>query len=273
MSQLLKRAGLAKRPRPGRPAGRVDTMPRSLKETRRRRPLAHGSTEHQTVNGHREQGQDEKEKGEEEEEGDEEDKEEENGVGEGHRGDDVGKAEGVAVDDRIAALERELEQGGDGTSSSGSDDDISDDDDSIASADISETKSAAVIRERRRIAKLVSPLAAEKIEPLAPHLLPRPGCGIQKAPMKKKRDRPKVGEASAGAVAAAPGPSQGLDSAVKELMANYEARSSERVPFYCRVCKFQGDRCVQASLESYVRDLCSFFRSCLKMAVFNADDN
>ncbi|CAM9683651.1 unnamed protein product, partial [Scytosiphon promiscuus] len=240
MSQLLKRAGLAKRPRPGKSAGRVGTIAGSQTETRRSRPVA-DSREHQPGgNGDKDTG--EKLEGEEREE---EDEGEGDGAGERHRGDGVGKgrAEGVAVDDRIAALERELEGGGDGASSSDGDgdDDGSDDQDSTIVADTSARDDAAVKRKRRRMGKLVSPLEAEKIEPLAPHLLPRPGCGIQKAPKKKKRDRPKAEGALPGVVAAASGSSQGLDSAVKELMANYEARSSERVPFYCRVCKFQGE--------------------------------
>ncbi|KAG5188387.1 hypothetical protein JKP88DRAFT_136613, partial [Tribonema minus] len=32
----------------------------------------------------------------------------------------------------------------------------------------------------------------------------------------------------------------GLEGAVNELLANYEAKSAERIPYYCRVCKFQG---------------------------------
>lgn len=205
-------------------------MPASAKKTQSsRRPVADGGTEHRTTDNGREA---QKEKGEGEEE---EEEREKGGVGEGSRGDGVGKAEAVAVDDQIAALERELE--GNSSSGSSSGDDSSDDDDSITDADILDRGS----RKRPRVAKLVSPLEAEKIEPLAPHLLPRPGCGITKIAKKKKKERPKK---APGVVEATPGSSQGLDSAVKELMANYEARSSERVPFYCRVCQFQGDRYV-----------------------------
>ncbi|CAN0581161.1 unnamed protein product, partial [Ectocarpus sp. 12 AP-2014] len=128
------------------------------------------------------------------------------------------------VDDQIAALERELKGADD--SSSDAESSSSDDDSAVSEED------RGAGRERGRVAKLVSPLEAEKIEPLPAHLLPRPGCGVHKDKKKKKPS------AAVGATAL-PGPSQGLDSAVKELLANYEARSSERVPFYCRVCKFQ----------------------------------
>ncbi|CAM9444013.1 unnamed protein product, partial [Ectocarpus sp. 6 AP-2014] len=143
------------------------------------------------------------------------------------RSENGASAQDVAVDDQIAALERELKGANDSSSDAES---SSSDDDSAGSK---EDRGAG--RERRRVAKLVSPLEAEKIEPLPAHLLPRPGCGVHKD--KKKKNKPSA----AVGTTALPGPSQGLDSAVKELLANYEARSSERVPFYCRVCKFQGD--------------------------------
>ena len=178
---------------------------------------------------------------------------------EGGVGSSSGAAAGKAVDDQIAALEREL-QGSSSGSSSGSSEDSSSDEESLSStsggedtdhgrerseqANSASTTSSS--RERRRQLKLVSPLEAEKIEPLPAHLLPRPGCGLPKANSKKKPKKPKGGPkgGDGGVDGTAPAPSQGLHSAVKELLANYEARSSERVPFYCRVCQFQGQRCV-----------------------------
>ena len=136
------------------------------------------------------------------------------------------------MDDRIKALEHELEVG---SGSSGSDDE-----DSSSTHDGSGEDDDNGDNRKRRVLKLGSPLEADKIQPLPAHLLPRPGCGVSRAktPGKKAPKRPRVAASSQSA----PGPSQGLDSAVKELMVNYEARSSERVPFYCRVCQFQGDR-------------------------------
>lgn len=229
MSQLLKRAGLSKRPRVGRPTPNSKQQQSKTKRSTAVVDVAGGGREDLGSS----EGEDEGEEGR-------------------GRGTTSGAAGGVAVDDQIAALERELEGDGDSSSdeesssSEGSEnDDRSDDDDE------DDTGTGTVDRKRRRLLKLVSPLEAEKIEPLPAHLLPRPGCGVQKASSKKKPKKkkgPKVDKAPgvpAGAAGATtPGPSRGLDSAVKELMANYEARSSERVPFYCRVCQFQGDRCV-----------------------------
>lgn len=218
MSQLLKRTGLAKRARPARAAAQADAP--SLKRPRRRgKPLDDARDE------------DEKEedgKGKEKEEG---------GPGR-KRASSLGVSARVDVmDDRIEALERELEVGG-GSSSS-------DDGGSIATQsedghDGSGEDDHHGDNAKRRVLKLGSPLEADKIQPLPAHLLPRPGCGVSKAkkPGKKGPKRPKVAASSQSA----PGPSQGLENAVRELMTNYEARSSERVPFYCRVCQFQGDR-------------------------------
>lgn len=211
MSQVLKRAGLAKQPRPGRRASRTDATHKLL-------PTPLGSRETTQV---REETAKKEGGGEE-------------GDGRGNDSTNLGGgAGGTAVDDQIAALERELAGGSDSTTSgdgngdeglssvaSEDDEDMSEEDDEDNSAD-----------DRRRVRKLVSPLDDYKIEPLPAHLLPRPGCGVGsgKKSAKKAKKRSKVSQA-------------GLASAVLELMDNYEARSSERVPFYCRVCKFQGDR-------------------------------
>ncbi|CAB1114401.1 unnamed protein product [Ectocarpus sp. CCAP 1310/34] len=204
MSQLLKRAGLAKR---SRPAGRgVDATPSPANQSNNKRQRVDGGSSRQHAS---------EEEEEEEEEG-------------GSRSENGASAKDVTVDDQIAALERELK--GADVSSSDAESSISSDDDNAGSK---EDRGAG--QERGRATKLVSPLEAEKIEPLPAHLLPRPGCGVHKDNKKKKKPSAAVG------TTALPGPSQGLDSAVKELLANYEARSSERVPFYCRVCKFQGD--------------------------------
>eukprot|EP00903_Cladosiphon_okamuranus_P009534 g9082.t1 len=223
MSMLLKRAGLAKRPRLDRAAPSSKQQQHQIK-----RKKSTGAA-HQ-ADGSREDGGSEGEA-----------ERAVRGVG------SSGAARGEAVDDQIAALERELQ----GSSSEGSSSDSSDEESSGSAGsgedDDNETQatgaSTANGREHRRQLKLVSPLETEKIEPLPAHLLPRPGCGMPKANSKKKpksnkaKGRPK-GE---GGGAAGPAQSQGLDSAVKELLANYEARSSERVPFYCRVCQFQGE--------------------------------
>lgn len=205
MSQLLKRAGLAKRPRPGRST--IDVASKASKPPSSTM-LARVKVEIKT------------------EQGDGDVREE--GIGGGN-----------AVDDQIAALERELGSGSDSSS----------DDDSLSSTGSEDSEDGPGTHEsetaggHQRGLKFVSPLAAEKIKPLPSHLLPRPGCGVSKAnkPAKKAKKRPKIA-AEASADASAPRPSRGLDIAVKELMANYEARSSERVPFYCRVCKFEGSR-------------------------------
>lgn len=132
------------------------------------------------------------------------------------------------VDDRIAALERELEQGTDSSEGSSSSDTGDD-------SDVETSTGKREGNETTGVFKFVSSLEAEKIEPLPVHLLPLPGCGMPKRSSSREEKRSKVTRAPTKQ-------SSGLDSAVKELLDNYEARSSERLPFYCRVCKFQGER-------------------------------
>lgn len=143
------------------------------------------------------------------------------------------EAQGDVVDDQIAALERELEQNNSDDGSSSSTDDDTDSSGEDREGAIS--GDAICGRINKQGYKLVSPLDSEKIEPLPRHLLPQPGCGVSKKQAKKRSRvvRPDEGGRGVGG---------GLASAVGELLANYEARSSERVPFYCRVCKFQGKK-------------------------------
>lgn len=234
ISQLLKQAGLVRRPRAGRPpAAASGTRTRGRKRSRLGDTIDSGSTGDSNVVN---------DKGEEKEE-----------EGNGETASSTLGSGDSGIDDQIAALERELEGGSTGINASGSDDSDDSDEDGDSSGSEREdhdepsengTRSNGVANGRKKRAhKIVSPLDSEKIQPLPAHLLPRPGCGVAKSnkSLKKSKKRPRV-DVDTPSGSATPGPSRGLDSAVKELMANYEARSSERVPFYCRVCQFQGER-------------------------------
>lgn len=149
-------------------------------------------------------------------------------------------APSLDVNKRIEMLERELELGGISSSDDGSRS-MSDSEDEVAGSQvktIAREQTTAGVRNGNDVMKLVSPLEADKIKPLPAHLLPRPGCGISKSKTSTK----KLSKTSKTAAGEHPQRLKGLDSAVKELLDNYEARSAERVPFYCRVCKFQGNR-------------------------------
>lgn len=228
VAQLLKRAGLSKRPRPAPPAKQERSAHRGPtpsstsvegncnKGKKRAVAPATGSS---TTSDNLKRG--------------------------------IGSDDGDLVDDKIAALERELQ--------SSSDSDSEDEEDSgsgsegIPGTDGDRHDPSVAGGSSRRNGsithKLVSPLDAEKIQPLPQHLLPLPGCGVSKKskkpedlPPKKARKKRKRDGAEKEADGGGSGVSAGLAGVVKELLANYEARSSERVPFYCRVCKFQGDR-------------------------------
>lgn len=213
MAQLLKRSGLAKRPRPPP----LRSAPRERDGGSREGSSASKGIGNANAIGEEADGGEEV----------------------GREGTELEKIEAYLVDDKIAALERELAGDNDGSSSSAEEGDVGSDVSSGEGDDRSSRGEDNAAGCRERIRKLVSPLASERIEPLPRHLLPLPGCGVSKKTdgQKKTKKRSKVVERPETS-----GPPSGLQAAVEELLANYEARSSERVPFYCRVCKFLGDR-------------------------------
>lgn len=82
----------------------------------------------------------------------------------------------------------------------------------------------------------LSSTAADRITPLPSSCLPKSkkrslkgiddnGTGSDKASKKREKEKVVV--------------SEGLQQAVKEVLSGYVARSSERLPFYCRVCAVQ----------------------------------
>jgi len=121
---------------------------------------------------------------------------------------------------------------------------------------------------------LKSRLAKEAaIPPLPPHLLPLPECkgkgggrvplpdsdgrsGGRKRLTRKEKiasDRMQQGNGGAQSTGDPAGPlpplqpsssassaGAGLAQTVAELLSNYQPASSERRPFYCRICRFQG---------------------------------
>jgi hypothetical protein len=121
------------------------------------------------------------------------------------------------IDDEIRRLEAELEGGSD--SSSSSNDDTDGDDDSSGNAD----SGPAVLS--------LSTVKDERIEALPASYLPT----NKKRTMKIDNMNSEQKEPSAKKIKV----SSGLEVAVKELLAGYVARSSEKIPFYCRVCAKQ----------------------------------
>jgi hypothetical protein len=112
----------------------------------------------------------------------------------------------VDIDDEIRRLEAELEKSS-SSEGSGDEDDAASDDAGFLS---------------------LSKFAKDRIESLPTTALPMPGRYNPRDGMKRaKKKRPAV--------------SSGLREAVKEVLNGYKARSSERLPFYCRVCAKQYD--------------------------------
>jgi hypothetical protein len=124
----------------------------------------------------------------------------------------------VDYDEEIRRLEQELEEG----SESSSDEEDSDEEDS---------KEPAVLS--------LSSLADDRIDALPANLLPVPHGkkrllkGIDQDYIEEERARKRSKHEYE--------PSAGLRAAVKEVLDGYKPRSSERLPFYCRVCSKQFD--------------------------------
>ena len=79
----------------------------------------------------------------------------------------------------------------------------------------------------------------ERITPLPPTLLPGAEC---KLPVESARKRSKVNDRVAKRVGGESGRRRvsGLDATVVEMLRNYQPSSSERRPFWCRICRYQG---------------------------------
>lgn len=137
------------------------------------------------------------------------------------------------LDEEIKRLEAELEESSDESddeSSSSSSDSDSDDIHSAkkrtneggeSTSDPSTSKDAIIC---------LSSCASETIEPLAKSYLP--ACKSKKLKIDRDEEKQKDREKNSRV-------SSGLRDAVKEILAEYQPRSSERIPFYCRVCAVQ----------------------------------
>jgi hypothetical protein len=144
------------------------------------------------------------------------------------------------VDEEIKRLEAELAASDDSTTSSHSDSDSDDDDDEeeegrrlrtvrFGTTTTWEQETPTNVNSKEPAVICLSQLSDERIQPLPTTCLPairRKRNSEEVGTNKKKEKKTKV---------------DGLQEAVKEVLAGYVARSAERLPFYCRVCSKQYD--------------------------------
>jgi len=117
------------------------------------------------------------------------------------------------IDDEIARLEMEL---------------MNDTDDSQGSSDVDEISDTNSVNGDHKTAILsLSSFANDRIETLPSACLPVPGKYSLSKKKLKPKNNPVIHEKS------------GLQKAVEEVLGGYTARSSERIPFYCRFCSKQ----------------------------------
>lgn len=150
-------------------------------------------------------------------------------------GEEPNNGGGGDIDDKIRRLEEELAKESD------SDSDDSDDDASLSSSSAgkdggkdggktdSRTGGRDIKQNKQEGGVLsLSTLEKDRIESLPSHLLPSNKKRSLKIDAKTEKKVPKKEKVDSG-----------LESAVKEVLNGYVARSSERLPFYCRVCQKQ----------------------------------
>lgn len=126
------------------------------------------------------------------------------------------ETDGGDIDDEIARLEKELMNDSDDDSGNSSEED---DDDSNASPTNNNGDSGILS---------LSTYADDRVETLPSACLPVPGkysLTKKKGGKSKSPQQPEV--------------KSGLQKAVEEVLGGYTARSSERIPFYCRFCAKQ----------------------------------
>lgn len=168
------------------------------------------------------------------------------------------KTEGdVDIDDEIKRLEAELEGGSDSDSDSSSNSESDNDNDESGHS------SQQGRRKRIRFGKdtilnpqdavkehsseksgegviSISECATEIIAPLPKEALPTSKTkklkvdALDVAKQKERRKRQKMQDDDTQV-------NEGLRAAVKEVLSGYVARSSEKIPFYCRVCSHQSE--------------------------------
>lgn len=124
----------------------------------------------------------------------------------------------VDLEEEIRRLEQELE-----ASSS------SDESDSVASDEASVDNGVVSL----------SQFAEDRIAKLPETCLPEPGKYSNKEPVKKSRSSARLPKGRISHNGANDGKKDGLRLAVQEVLNGYKARSSERLPFYCRFCAKQ----------------------------------
>jgi len=118
------------------------------------------------------------------------------------------------IDDEIARLEKELM------------DESSDIDDSENSSQDDEASDTNQTKDNEPAILSLSSCADDRVESLPSTCLPVPG----KYTLGKKKSVKNIRQ---------PEVESGLQQAVKEILGGYTARSSEKIPFYCRFCSKQ----------------------------------
>lgn len=105
------------------------------------------------------------------------------------------------------------------------------------------------------VIRLISKASLDRIEPLPKKFLPEPFPSVRKRNKNgdkdhtlksqsiQKRNKKQISTIESGNEVTVSNASRasGLESTVREMLRYYEPVSGDRKPFYCRVCRFQGE--------------------------------
>ena len=174
-----------------------------------------------------------------------------------------------SLDEQIALLESSIQSSSRGPY--GSDDDsidYDDDDDNGHSISLNEPTVPTLITEKDEhgnITKFISQSNLDRIASLPKAYLPEPQLRKhrnnddddhkEKANLKKQKKRKKdsIDGSTSNSISSSGGTTNidlsnpptknglsGLESTIREMLRNYQPLSGDKIPFYCRICRYQG---------------------------------
>ena len=158
----------------------------------------------------------------------------------------------ITLDEQIALLEQGLENESDDDSG-----DNNDDDEEIDSSLVQGDSNLIIEKDDQgNISRLVSN-TFDRIEPLPQQYLPIPlplnkrkkidnNKDIDDKPTRKSKKKSNTTTTDTDNNTATDAQQQqqqrrsGLENTIREILSNYQPLSGEKIPFYCRICRYQG---------------------------------
>ena len=168
----------------------------------------------------------------------------------------------LTLDEQIALLEQGLENDNESDDDNSSDDNDNNSDNNIDSPLVQGDSNLIIEKdEKGNISRLVSN-TFDRIEPLPPQYLPIPlplskrkkidnNKDIDDKLKKKSKKKSNSNDTNNNDDTTADAQQQqqqrrsGLENTIREMLSNYQPLSGEKIPFYCRICRYQGSNILE----------------------------